>query len=296
MIVRILLSMSVNESLMAITTTRPSLILKSVSLGLSRNPFYPTNLLDVGNAGMDNDREYHIGIAPGEIPPLVLLPGDPGRSKKIAEQFFTNPSEVAKNREYWSYKGEYKGTPVGVCSTGIGCPSAAIAIEELIKVGCHTFIRVGTAGAVNPNLKAGELVIFTGAVRDDGTSVQYVPIEFPALADPVVVIALTKAAKSKGLKPNVGIGHSKDAFYSEHPGYTADPERTKQRWDMYRNAGVIATEMEAAALFVIGQMRNVRVGAICVLVGESIDKEAKIVGKPPLDDLMTVALEAITSL
>jgi uridine phosphorylase len=245
---------------------------------------------------MDADREYHIGIAPGEIPPLVLLPGDPGRSKKIAEQFFTNPTEIAKNREYWSYKGEYNGIPVAVCSTGIGCPSAAIAIEELIKVGCHTFLRVGTAGAIDVSLKSGDLVVFTGAVRDDGTSKQYVPIEYPALADPDVVIALTKAAENRGVKPHVGIGHSKDAFYSEHPGYTADPEGMKRRWDMYRSAGVIATEMEAAALFVIGQMRNVRVGAICVLVGESIDKEAKIVGKPPLDDLMAVALDAITSL
>ncbi|MFX1264663.1 MAG: uridine phosphorylase, partial [Promethearchaeota archaeon] len=111
---------------------------------------------------MEDDREYHIAIAPGEMPELVLLPGDPGRARMIAEQFFDDPVEVAKNREYWSYKGTYKGVEVGVCSTGIGCPSAAIAIEELVKVGCKVFVRVGTAGAIDPRLVAGDIVIFTG--------------------------------------------------------------------------------------------------------------------------------------
>ncbi len=245
---------------------------------------------------MDDEREYHIGIAPGEIPPLVLLPGDPDRSKAIATQFLENPEEIAKKREYWSFRGKYKGTPVAVCSTGIGCPSAAIALEELIRVGCTTFVRVGTAGAINPRIKAGDLVIFTGAVRDDGTSKQYVPVEYPAVADPKVVLALREAAEQNSLPYRIGIGHSKDAFYSEHPDLVADPERMRKRWDSFRKAGVIATEMEAAALFVIGQMRGVKVGAICVIVGESIDKEAKIVGSPPLDNLLTTALDAITAI
>ncbi|MDF1540283.1 MAG: nucleoside phosphorylase, partial [Candidatus Thorarchaeota archaeon] len=139
---------------------------------------------------LESDREYHIDIATGEIPPLVLLPGDPDRSRLIAEHFFDNPQEIAKKREYWSFKGTYKGVPVAVCSTGIGCPSAAIAIEELIRVGCHTFVRVGTAGAINPSLGAGDIVIFSGSVRDDGTSKQYAPIEYPAVADPVLLSAL----------------------------------------------------------------------------------------------------------
>ena len=246
--------------------------------------------------GLAKDKEYHIDIAPGEMPELVLLPGDPDRARLIAEGFFENPVEVAKKREYWSFKGTYNGVPVGVCSTGIGCPSAAIAIEELIKIGCKVFVRVGTSGAISPKAKAGDVIIFTGAVRDEGTSRQYVPLEFPAIADPALVLELTTAAKKRGASHFAGIGHSKDAFYSEYPGMTADPERTKKHWEAMKNANVLATEMEAAALFVIGTLREVKVGAICVIVGENVEKEVKIEGKPPLDDLIHIALEAMTSL
>jgi len=220
---------------------------------------------------MDSEKEYHIGIAPGEIPKLVLLPGDPDRSKKIAEMFFDNPEEIAKKREYWSFKGTWNDVPVAVCSTGIGCPSAAIALEELVKVGCKTFIRVGTSGAISHKVVSGDIVIFSGSVRDEGTSRQYVPIEFPAVAHP-------------------------DAFYSEHPDYVADPESMRKKWAAMKDANVLATEMEAAALFVIGHLRGVKVGAACVVIGENVDQEAKIVGKPPLDDLVTVSLDALISI
>ena len=245
---------------------------------------------------MEPEREYHIGIAPGEMPELVLLPGDPQRSEMIAKRFFDNPQEVAHRREYWSFRGEYKGVPVGVCSTGIGCPSAAIAIEELVRVGCRVFIRVGTAGAIDPSLKAGDLVIFTGSVRDEGTSRQYVPTIYPAIADPSVVLALSRAAQERGVAHRVGIGHSKDAFYSEHPDLVADPEGMRRRWAALRKANVLATEMESAVLFVIGQLRGVRVGTVCIIIGEPVDKEAKITEKPPLDDLILVALDALVSL
>ncbi len=244
----------------------------------------------------ETNKEYHIDIALGEIPPLVLLPGDPDRAKLIAENFFDNPEQVAKKREYWSFRGTYKGIPVAVCSTGIGCPSAAIALEELIRVGCHTFVRVGTAGAIDPTLVAGDIVIFSGSVRDDGTSKQYVPPEYPAIADPYLLQALVEAAKDRGSTYKVGIGHSKDSFYSEFPEMVADPTSMKARWDSYRRAGVLATEMEAASLFVIGQLRKVKVGTACVIVGEPIEKKAKIVGKPKLDDLIHIALQAIISL
>jgi uridine phosphorylase len=215
---------------------------------------------------MESEKEYHIGIAPGEIPKLVLLPGDPDRSKKIAERFFDNPEEIAKKREYWSFKGTWNDVPVAVCSTGIGCPSAAIALEELVKVGCKTFIRVGTSGAISHNVVSGDIVIFSGSVRDEGTSRQYVPIEFPAVAHPDIVIALTKAAEKRGAPYHVGIGHSKDAFYSEHPYYVADPDSMRKKWAAMKDANVLATEMEAAALFVIGHLRGVKVGAACVLL------------------------------
>jgi uridine phosphorylase len=244
---------------------------------------------------MTDNREYHIGIAPGEIPELVLLPGDPDRAHDIAMEFFDDPEEIAKKREYWSFKGKWKGVPVAVCSTGIGCPSAAIAIEELVKVGCRRFLRVGTSGAISHSVSTGDLVIFTGSVRDDGTSRQYVPIQFPAVANPEMVVALLKAAQSCGVKYHVGIGHTKDAFYSEHPNFVADPEGTRRKWEMLRNSGVLATEMESAALFVIGHLRGVKVGTICVVIGENVEKEAKIEGKPPIHDMISVALDAITS-
>ncbi|MBN2228876.1 MAG: nucleoside phosphorylase [Candidatus Thorarchaeota archaeon] len=245
---------------------------------------------------MESEKEYHIGINKGEMPALVLLPGDPDRSKKIANTFFENPIEVAKCREYWSFRGTWKGVPVGVCSTGIGCPSAAIALEELIKIGCKIFIRVGTTGAISHKVHSGDVVIFTGSVRDEGTSRQYVPIEFPAVADPGVVMTLARTAQKRGSRFHVGIGHSKDAFYSEHSSYVADPESMRKKWNLMKQAGVLATEMEASSLFVIGQLRNVRVGAICVAIGENIEKESKIVGKPPIDDLVTIALDALYDL
>ncbi|MFW9795944.1 MAG: nucleoside phosphorylase [Candidatus Thorarchaeota archaeon] len=244
---------------------------------------------------MTDDKEYHINIAPGEIPELVLLPGDPARAKNIAMKFFDEPEEIAKKREYWSFKGKWKGVSVAVCSTGIGCPSAAIALEELVKVGCTTFLRVGTSGAISRSVHAGDLIIFTGSVRDDGTSRQYVPIEFPAVADPELVLALKKAAEENGTSYHVGIGHSKDAFYSEHADYVTDPEGTRKKWETMREIGVLATEMEAAALFVIGHLRGVRVGAICVAIGENVEEEAKIVGKPPIDELVAVGLDAVIS-
>ena len=162
-------------------------------------------------------------------------------------------------------------------------------------MGCTTFIRVGTSGAISREVVTGDIVIFTGAVRDEGTSRQYVPLAFPAVADPTVVLALKQAAEAKGATYAVGIGHSKDAFYSEHPDFVADPVGTRAKWEAMRKAGVLATEMEAAALFVIGHLRGVKVGSACVVIGENIEKEQKIVGKPPLDDLVIIALDAITS-
>ena len=242
------------------------------------------------------NKEYHIDIAPGEIPPRILLPGDPDRARIIAENYFDNPEEIAHKREYWSFKGTYKGVPVAVCSTGIGCPSAAIAIEELIRVGGSIFVRVGTAGAIDNSLRSGDVVIFSGSVRDDGTSKQYVPLEYPAVADPVLLSALIAAAEDTKASFRVGIGHSKDAFYSEFPELVADAQTMEAKWIAYRKAGVLATEMESAALFVIGQLRRVKVGTACVIVGEPIEKEAKITDKPKLDSLVQIALEAMISI
>ena len=140
--------------------------------------------------------------------------GDPGRSEKIA-QFFDNPKLVAQNREYTTYTGTLLGEKVSVTSTGIGCPSAAIAVEELIKIGADTFIRVGTAGGMQPGTKTGEVAVVTGAIRDEGTSRHYLPLEFPAVADPDVVFALREAAVALEIPHHSGITHSKDSFFGE---------------------------------------------------------------------------------
>jgi uridine phosphorylase len=136
-------------------------------------------------AEAEEELQYHIKMRTGMVGKYVLLPGDPGRSEKIAK-FFDNPKLVACNREYTTYTGTLLGEPVSVTSTGIGCPSTAIAVEELVKIGAHTFIRVGTAGGMQPGTKTGEVAVVTGGIRDEGTSRQYLPLEFPAVADPDV--------------------------------------------------------------------------------------------------------------
>lgn len=236
-----------------------------------------------------------MGIARGEIPERVLLPGDPQRAARIAEEFLDEHTPIAQRREYWSYRGTYRGVSVGVCSTGIGCPSAAIALEELIELGCRTFIRVGTAGAVDPSLERGDLAIFTASVRGDGTSRQYVPVEYPAVADYDVVRALVGAARARGVRYKVGIGHTKDSFYSEIPDKTTSPEAAREYWRSLQRANVLATEMESAVLFVLGQIRGVRTGCICEIIGEPVEKEARLDTGPSLRDLIPVSLEAITS-
>ncbi|RLE91733.1 MAG: hypothetical protein DRJ55_05340, partial [Thermoprotei archaeon] len=158
--------------------------------------------------------QYHIRCKPGDVAPYVLLPGDPSRVPLIAKHW-DEARLVAKNREYVTYTGTYRGVPVSATSTGIGSPSAAIAVEELVRVGGKVFIRVGTSGPVNPKVKPWKLGIATGAVRDEGTTRQYVPIEYPAVADYRVVAALVEAAEKLGYRYHVGVFHTKDSFYSE---------------------------------------------------------------------------------
>ena len=158
--------------------------------------------------------QYHLKLKQGDVGRYVLLPGDPGRCEKIA-QFLDDPKLIAQNREYITYTGTLLGERVSVTSTGIGCPSTAIAMEELIRIGADTFIRVGTSGGIQPGTKSGDIAIVTAAIRDEGTTRQYLPIEYPAVADPDVVIALRQAALKLGLTFRVGVSHSKDSFYGE---------------------------------------------------------------------------------
>lgn len=207
---------------------------------------------------------YHIHCKPGDVGRYVLLPGDPFRTDLIAS-YFDDAKLVAHNREHKTWTGTLNGVKVSVTSTGMGCPSAAIAVEELIKCGADTFIRVGTAGRVCDKAYDETLdgVINTAAVRDEGTTIHYIPIEYPAVADRHVVDALARAAKKLGYNFAEGITQSKDSFYGQHEPETMPAEgRLKERWEAWRRGNVMSSEMESAAIFVISSIRGCRASSI----------------------------------
>jgi uridine phosphorylase len=215
-----------------------------------------------------SSKQHHIQLQAGDVGRYVLLPGDPGRVEIIAGHL-QGAVHVATNREYVTYTGFLDGVKVSVTSTGIGCPSAAIAIEELVKVGADTFIRVGTSGGIQPGTKSGDLAIVSAAIRDEGTTLHYMPIEFPAAADLEVISALRRAAQRKGFRYRVGITQSKDSFYGEvEPERSAVSERLLDRWKAWEIGGAICSEMEASAIFIIASMLKVRAGGIMVMHGE----------------------------
>jgi len=207
---------------------------------------------------------YHIDVAPGEIGRYVLLPGDPFRTDLIAS-YFDDAKLVAHHREHKTWTGTLNGVKVSVTSTGMGCPSTAIAMEELIACGADTFIRVGTAGKVadrafDPTLDG---VINTAAVRDEGTTIHYIPIEYPAVADRHVVAALADAAEKLGYNFIEGITQSKDSFYGQHePFNMPNQKRLEERWEAWRRGNVLTSEMESAAIFVISSIRGCRASSI----------------------------------
>ncbi|HOO77841.1 MAG TPA: nucleoside phosphorylase [bacterium] len=237
-----------------------------------------------------SERQYHIQVAPGEVGRYVILPGDPGRAEKIAA-YFDDPREIAFNREYRTFTGTVDGITISVTSTGIGCPSTAIALEELIHVGADTFIRVGTAGSLQERVDLGDLAISTGAVRDEGTTRQYIPLEYPAVAHPEIVGALRRAAENLDYPHHLGITHCKDSFYSEEEGYSAQPEVNSQRWKTWMRGDVIATSMEEAALFVVGSLRRVRAGSVLAVIGRTWAGEPVIHGVGP-EKAIETAIEA----
>lgn len=205
--------------------------------------------------------KYHIACAPGDVGRYCIVPGDPGRCEKIAA-YLDDAKFVAQNREYTTYTGYLCGEKVSVVSTGIGGPSAAIAIEELAALGADTFLRIGTCGGISEKVMAGDVVIASSAVRCDGTTKEYAPLEFPATAHFEAVSALAEAADELHIPHHIGVVHSKDSFYGQ-----ADPqsmpiaELLTQRWQAWKRLGVLASEMEASTLFVVGAARNLRCGA-----------------------------------
>ena len=211
-------------------------------------------------------KQYHINVAAGDIGKYCILPGDPARSKIIAS-YLDSPYLVSTNREYTIYNGTLEGETVTVCSTGIGGPSTAIAVEELAACGAHTMIRVGTCGGISLDVKAGDVVIASGAVRQDGTSHEYAPPEFPAVSGTNALIALKNAATERGFSHHTGVVQSKDSFYGQHsPSRMPVREQLEAKWSAWKRLGVLASEMEASTLFTVGASLGLECGAVFLCV------------------------------
>ncbi len=247
-----------------------------------------------GEAGL----QYHLQIRPGDVGRYVILPGDPKRSEKIARHF-EDAKLVADSREFVTYTGYLDGEKVSVTSTGIGGPSASIAMEELALSGADTFIRVGTCGGIDLDVKGGDIVVATGAVRMEGTSREYAPIEYPAVPDYEVTNALVESCRELGIPCHVGVVQCKDAFYGQH-----EPERMPvsyellNKWEAWKRLGCKASEMESAALFIAASHLRVRCGSNFLVVGNQ-ERNAQGLYNPIIHDTeaaITVAVGALRKL
>ena len=240
-------------------------------------------------------KQYHTGVGPGDVGEYVILPGDPKRCAKIAAHF-DDPVLVADSREYVTYTGTIDGVKVSVTSTGIGGPSAAIAIDELAKCGANTFIRVGTCGGMQEEIMGGDIVIANGAIRMEGTSREFAPIEYPAVPDVNVMNALIDAAKKQNIRHHVGVVQSKDSFFGQHePQIMPVSYELEQKWEAWKRMGCLASEMESAALFIAGSFLRVRVGS-CFLVVANQERAKLGIDNPQAHDTelaIRTAIEAI---
>ncbi len=239
--------------------------------------------------------QYHLQIRPGDVGRYVILPGDPKRCEKIAKHF-DNAKLVADSREYITYTGTLDGEKVSVTSTGIGGPSASIALEELVLCGADTFIRVGTCGGIDLEVKGGDIVIATGAIRMEGTSREYAPIEYPAVADLDVTNALVAASKELGNTYHTGVVQCKDAFYGQH-----EPERMPvsyellNKWEAWKRMGCKASEMESAALFIAASHLRVRCGSNFLVVGNQ-ERNALGMENPIIHDTESAIKTAVLAI
>lgn len=221
------------------------------------------------------DKQFHLQIVPGDVGKYVLLPGDPGRCESIAKQF-DEYWHVVSNREFNIFSGTIDGELVSVCSTGIGGPSASIAMEELHNCGADTFIRVGTCGGIDLDVKAGDLVVATGAIRYEHTSSEYAPVEFPAVADFEITSILHKLSVDNGFRVHTGIVQCKDSFYGQHsPGVSPVSYELLHKWESWKRLGVKASEMESAALFVLASALKCRCGTILHVIWNQ-EREAEL--------------------
>lgn len=245
---------------------------------------------------MEKGKEYHIALGKGDVGRYVLLPGDPGRTPLIAKSF-DDAKEMAFNREYRTFTGNITGydgkkIKISATSTGIGCPSTAIAVEELIKIGADTFIRIGTAGSLQKEVGLGDVVISTASVREEGTTRQYVPLSYPAVANFDVTAALVEASKKLKITAHPGISHCKDAFYTEGAKDLPLADYNEQMWKAWYRSNVLATSMESAALFVVSSIKRVYAGEVLAIIGLTYSDQP-IVKKVGVDEAIKIAIEAV---
>lgn len=242
------------------------------------------------------ERKYHVGLAEGEVGGYVLMPGDPFRTALIAN-YLDGAEEKAFSREFRTFTGTVGGVPVSTCSSGIGGPSAAIAVEELSELGAHTFLRVGTCGAAQPGIKMGDLVIATGSVRSEGTPNGYVPLEYPALASIDVVAACREAAAAASATAHLGVIRSVDALYSDLiPARMPRHEELDHELKVWARAGVVANDMESATIMVVSAIRKRRAGVILLVVDELGAGEIHHLDPSYMDRMLRAAVDAIRRL
>ncbi|EDY36087.1 uridine phosphorylase [Aciduliprofundum boonei T469] len=236
--------------------------------------------------------QYHIACKPGDVARYVLMPGDPARVDVISS-YWDERKEMAYHREFKTHTGKYKGVRISATSTGIGSPSAIIALEELARIGADTFIRVGSTGAIQENIEIGDLIISTAAVRLEGTSKEYVRVEYPASANYEVLLALIEAAENEGMNYHVGITASTDSFYlgQGRPGFMGYEQSFSQIiLNDLRRANVLNFEMEAAAIFTVSNIYGLRAGSIAVVFANRIKREFEVVSQ---ESVAKVANEAV---
>ena len=244
------------------------------------------------------EKQFHIRCAEGDVGRYVILPGDPGRCGSIAA-LFDEAHHVAQNREFNIYTGTLLGEKVSVCSTGIGGPSAAIAMEELHNIGADTFLRTGTCGGIDTDVQSGDIVVATGAIRYEHTSREYAPIEYPAVPDFEVTAALREASLALGNRTHLGIVQCKDSFYGQHsPEKSPVSDELLSRWETWKRLGVKASEMESAALFVVADALGCRCGSCFHVIWNQEREKAGLDQKMSEDTSMAVrvAVEALKRL
>jgi uridine phosphorylase len=241
------------------------------------------------------EKKYHVGLGPGDVGEYVLVPGDPFRTPLIAKHL-DGAKEVAFSREYRTFTGSVDGVKVSAMSTGMGGPSVAIGVEELHELGVHTLLRVGTCGALQPEVKMGDLVVAIASVRSEGTPDGYVPREYPAVASLEVVNALVDAARAAGVPYHVGVMRSVDALYSDlMPDQMPRPD-LRQELEMWTRAGVIGNDMETSTLYVVSRLRKMRAGTVCLCVDEVGAGEIHHLDPSYMDRMLSVAVDAIRRL